>query len=178
MPLFLFNAMARKLRNKPAIRLCVAAWLACTIGAALPVADARAETNRVTFPELDKLVHYTTVRRGNSVETMLTTREAIDAARKGQPIPNGTHFVLVDYRDGKPSRYFVMQKGAGWGQDYDARRRTDDWQFQWFLTDQKSVNPSENTARCQSCHEPRKSDEFLYTLSELRSYDPAKPPAK
>lgn len=32
-----------------------------------------AESNRVTFPEnLDKLVHYTTVKRGNVTEYMLT----------------------------------------------------------------------------------------------------------
>lgn len=174
---FSLKAMVRAL-HKPVIRLAKVAWLVLAGGTTLLSTAALAEANRVTFPDLDKLIHYTTVRRGNAVEHMLTTPAAIDAAKKGLPIPNGTHFVLVDHRDGKLSRYFVMQKGAGWGKDYDARRRTEDWQFQWFLTDQKSINPNENTARCQSCHEPRKDDEFLYTFNDLRSFDPATPPSK
>ena len=107
-----------------------------------------AETNRVAFPQdLDRLVHYTTVRRGNVTEHILTTPEAMDAVRAGRPIPFGTHFVLADYRDGEIYRYFVMQKGEDWGADYDDDRRTADWQFQWFWPD-RSVNMDENTARC------------------------------
>lgn len=125
--------------------------------------QADAETNRLKFPEnLDQLVHYTTVRRGNVTEHIMTTREAMEAVRNGQPIPNGTHFVLVDYRDGALYRYFVMEKGSGWGADYDERRRTGDWQFQWFWPD-KTINMSENTARCQSCHQGQADSDYLYT---------------
>ena len=124
--------------------------------------QVHAETNRVKFPELDQLVHYTTVKRGNVTEHILTTREAMEAVKKGQPIPNGTHFVLADHRDGKIYRYFVMEKGDGFGTDYDDRRRTANWQFQWFWPD-KTVNMSENTNRCQSCHRSQASSEYLYT---------------
>jgi len=125
--------------------------------------QVNAESNRVRFPEnLDQLVHYTTVKRGNVTEHILTTREAIDAVKDRQPIPDGTHFVLVDYREGAVHRYFVMQKGDGWGADYDTRRRTGDWQFQWFNPD-KTINMNENTARCQSCHQGQEDSEYLYT---------------
>lgn len=125
--------------------------------------QVRAETNRVMFPEnLDQLVHYTTVKRGNVTEHILTTREAMEAVKSGQPIPDGTHFVLADHRDGKIYRYFVMEKGDGFGADYDDRRRTANWQFQWFWPD-KTVNMSENTNRCQSCHRSQASSEYLYT---------------
>lgn len=125
--------------------------------------QVRAEPNRVTFPEnLDQLVHYTTVKRGNVTEHILTTRDAMEAVKNGQPIPNGAHFVLADHRDGKIYRYFVMQKGDAWGADFDDRRRTGDWQFQWFWPD-KTVNMSENTARCQSCHRSQSGSEYLYT---------------
>jgi hypothetical protein len=130
--------------------------------ALLPGWQVRAETNRVKFPELDQLVHYTTVKRGNVTEHILTTREAMEAVKNRQPIPNGTHFVLADHRDGKLYRYFVMEKGDGFGADYDDRRRTDNWQFQWFWPD-KSINMSENTARCQSCHRSQSGSEYLYT---------------
>jgi hypothetical protein len=133
--------------------------------------QVHAETNRVQFPEnLDDLIHYTTVRRGEVTEHIMTTRAAIDAVKKGQPIPDGTHFVLVDYRDGNVHRYFVMQKGKGWGNDYDEGRRTEDWQFQWFWAD-KSVNMDENTARCQSCHSSRSGQNFLYTSDALGAFD-------
>jgi len=131
---------------------------------------AHAEPNRVKFPDLDKLVHYTTVKRGKVTEHIMTTPEAIAAVKQGRPAPSGTHFVLVDYREGKVHRYFVMQKEAGWGADYDARRQTGDWQFQWFWPD-RSLNLSENTARCQSCHDGRKDNDYLYTAGRIAEFD-------
>jgi Cytochrome P460 len=129
--------------------------------------QAHAEPNRVKFPQnLDQMVHYTTVKRGNVTEHIMTTSEAIAAVRNGAPIPAGTHFVLVDYRDDKLYRYFVMEKGEGFGSDYDERRRTADWQFQWFWAD-KSVNTAENTARCQSCHTSQQGSDYLYTASRI-----------
>lgn len=129
--------------------------------------QASAEPTRVTFPQnLDRLVHYTTVKRGNVTEHIMTTPEAIEAVKNKQPIPAGTHFVLADYRDGQIFRYFVMQKGEGWGADYDERRRTADWQFQWFQPD-KSINASENTERCQACHRGQASSDYLYTAYRI-----------
>jgi hypothetical protein len=132
--------------------------------------QAIAEGNRVAFPNLEQLVHYTTVRRGNVTEHMLTTQDAIAAVKAGQPIPNGSHVVLVDYREGEVFRYFVMQKGNGWGRDYDDRRRTADWQFQWFKPD-RTINMNENTTRCQSCHQARADNEYLYTFDQMKAFD-------
>lgn len=131
--------------------------------------QAHAEANRVTFPKLDELVHYTTVRRGNVTEHISTTREAVEAIQKGQPVPNGTHFVLADYRDEKIYRYFVMEKGLGWGADFEERRRTGDWQFQWFWPDRK-INMQENTARCMSCHSSQKDRDYLFTAGRLSEF--------
>lgn len=132
--------------------------------------QVHAETNRVQFPNLDELVHYTTVRRGNVTEHIMTTPEAMDAVKSGKPIPTGTHFVLADHRDGKLYRYFVMEKGEGFGADYDERRRTADWQFQWFWPD-KSINMNENTARCQSCHGGQKASDYLYTAYRIPRFN-------
>jgi len=131
--------------------------------------QVHAEPNRTTMPDISKLVHYTTVTRGEVTEHIMTTREAIEAVQRGEPVPAGTHFALVDYRDGKVYRYFIMEKGKAWGQDYDENRRTGDWQFQWFKPD-GSVNMAENTARCQSCHSSRSDREFLYTFNDLRRF--------
>ena len=133
--------------------------------------QVHAEPTRATFPaNLDKLVHYTTVKRGEVTEHIMTTPEAIAAIKGGQPVPNGTHFVLVDYRDGQVFRYFVMEKGAGWGQDYEEDRRTGDWQFQWFKPD-LTINEAENTARCQSCHQSQADSEYLYTGYRIPRFD-------
>ncbi|WP_244491477.1 cytochrome P460 family protein [Bosea sp. Root381] len=132
--------------------------------------QVHAEATRATLPDLDKLVHYTTVRRGNVTEHIMTTPQALEAVRNRQPIPAGTHFVLVDHRDGKLFRYFVMEKGEGWGADYDERRRTDDWQYQWFWPDGK-INTNENTARCQSCHSSQASSDYLYTAYRIPRFN-------
>jgi len=135
----------------------------------VPVWQAHAEPNRVTFPNIEALVHYTTVRRGNVTEHISTTREAIEAIQKGQPVPNGTHFVLADYRDEKIFRYFVMEKRLGWGADFEARRRTGDWQFQWYWPD-RQINLKENTSRCMSCHQSQKEREYLFTAGRLSEF--------
>lgn len=132
--------------------------------------QAQAEPNRTTMPDLEKLVHYTTVTRGEVTEHIMTTPAAIEAVKNGQPVPPGTHFVLVDYREGKVFRYFVMEKGLDWGADYAENRRTGDWQFQWFRPD-LSINLAENTERCQSCHMSRSDRDFLYTYNELRRFE-------
>nr|WP_244644334.1 cytochrome P460 family protein [Azorhizobium oxalatiphilum] len=147
-----------------------ASSVAAAIAALALVWPLHAEPTRVTFPDIESLTHYTTVRRGNVTEHILTTPAAIEAVKNGKPIPTDTTFVLADYRDGKIYRYFVMEKGAGWGADYDERRRTGDWQFQWFWPD-RTINEKENTARCQSCHGSRADSEFLFTFIQLRDFD-------
>lgn len=158
--------MSPRLHSRRLRRLSLA--ILVSISAAVAAVAFAAERTRVSFPkDLDKLVHYATVKRGDSTEQMLTSQAAIDAVRAGREIPAGTHVVLVDYRDGKVFRYFVMEKGEGWGADYDARRRTGDWQLQAFKPD-RTVNMAENPARCQSCHQSRGSESFLYTFDDLR----------
>lgn len=149
-------------------RLPVLAAIAC--GVVMVGWQVDAEPTKATMPDIGKLVHYTTVTRGEVTEHIMTTREAIEAVKAGKPIPNGTHFALVDYREGKVFRYFIMEKGAGWGDDYDENRRTGDWQFQWFKPD-GTINAAENTARCQSCHSSRADREFLYTFNDIRRFE-------
>lgn len=146
--------------------LCVLAGFAI----ALAGGHAAAQTNRVTFPSnLDRLVHYTTVKRGNVTEHLLTSQEAIDAIKLGKAVPNGTHVVLVDYRDSKVFRYFVMEKGADWGADHQPALRTGDWQFKAFRPD-KSINTSENPARCQSCHQGAEDNQHLFTFNDMKRF--------
>lgn len=149
-------------------RLLVLVAVAC--GIVMIGWQVDAEPTKATMPDISKLVHYTTVTRGEVTEHIMTTREAIEAVKAGKPVPNGTHFALVDYREGQVFRYFIMEKGAGWGEEYDENRRTGDWQFQWFKPD-GTINAAENTARCQSCHSSRADREFLYTFNDIRRFE-------
>lgn len=155
--------------TKTFARMGALATAGVALAASIAALQAHAEPNRVTFPKLDELVHYTTVRRGEVTEHISTTRAAIEAIQKGLPVPNGTHFVLADYRDAKIFRYFVMEKGVGWGNDFEERRRTGDWQFQWFKPD-RTINLQENTARCMACHASQKDSQYLYTAKRLSEF--------
>ncbi|CAN7503575.1 hypothetical protein [Neorhizobium tomejilense] len=94
--------------------------------------SALAASNSVTFPPLEQLEHYTTVRRGITREHMLTSPAALSALKAGQPVPTGSHMVLVDYQSDVLTRYLVAQKiGAG----------ADQWEYQWFCR----IGPSRPT---------------------------------
>ena len=132
------------------------------------VGQGRAAGDKVTFPEsYADSVHYTTVHRGGIREVMFVSREAIEAVKKGLPIPSGTVITLVDYRDGEIYRYVVMEKRTGWGTEYPPELRNGEWEFQAFNAD-KSVNSGENLQRCFSCHKSQAANDFVFTLDDMK----------
>jgi len=156
------------MKSRP-IRMAI--YAAFTFAASLTGWQVLAEPNRVTFPNDDQLgVHYTTVVRGNVREEMFASQEVIDRVKAGEPIPEGAHVTLVIYRNGELADYFVMEKGQGWGADYDDERRTGDWQFQRYFPD-RTIQTSENTGRCQSCHQGRADSEYMFTLDAMQAFN-------
>lgn len=140
--------------------------LSLTVSAALVWAQG---SNRVLFPENYKSgVRYATVERGNIREEIYVNRVAIDAAKANEPLPSGTVITMEDYRDGSIFRYVVMEKRTGWGERYSQDVRNGDWEFQSFQPD-RSVNESENVMRCMGCHRGQGSNDFVFTLDQLRS---------
>ena len=132
---------------------------------------ALSEPNRVAFPaDLDALEHYTTVTRGEVTEFIYTSRAALDAIKAGTPAPPGTQVILQDWRDGAVYRLFVMQNGAGWGDDYAEASRAGDWQFQWYWPD-GSINTDENTERCRACHQSREGSDYIFTHDDARGFE-------
>jgi hypothetical protein len=125
----------------------------------------------VKFPEdYEEGVLYTTVTRGSTFEELYTSREAIEAVQNGDPIPSGTVITLLIYRDGDLSRYFVMEKGTGWGSQYQPEVRNGEWEYQSFTAD-KAVDEEADIGRCMSCHANRERDDYVNTLDEMESYD-------
>lgn len=131
--------------------------------------QAWAAGDQVAFPNaFADGVHYATVERGNIREELFSTRAAVDAVKRGEPVPSGTVITLVDYRDGKLFRYVVMEKRSGWGAEYPATKRNGEWEFQAFNAD-RTVNRSENLDRCFGCHKGQAAQDHVFTLDRMRS---------
>ncbi len=146
----------------------VAAVLTLGVAATLTW-EAWAGGELVTFPETyAEGVRYAVVNRGSIREEIFTSRAAIDAVKKGQPLPSGTVITLADYRDGALFRYVVMEKRTGWGAGYPPEKRNGDWEFQAFNAD-RSVNRTENLDRCFSCHKPKERQDFVHTLDQMKA---------
>ena len=158
-------------------------------GAALAfVLQARAGGDKVAFPEdYAKGVLYTTVDRPDNKQyrELYTSAAAVDAAKKGQPLPNGTVITLVQYAalldvHGNPQvgpngrfikgnrvAYTVMEKRTGWGTEYPDDVRNGEWEYQAFTADKK-VNDKANLKSCFQCHTPHAGQDFVISLASLK----------
>jgi hypothetical protein len=163
-----------------ALALAVAATLAGQVragGALVKFPERYAEGVRLSRPVGE---------RGNIVEEIFTSRAAIDAVKRGQPIPSGTVITLVEYKaklddqgnplkdasgrliKGEISRYVVMEKRTGWGAEYPPEKRNGEWEYQAFKAD-KSVNDKEDLNRCFSCHKAKEQQDFVFTFDQMKS---------
>ena len=168
----------------PSIQYAAAATLGAFVGLML-AAQVRAGGDKVAFPEnYDKGVLYAILDRYDNKQyrELWSTPEAVEAARKGQPIPSGTVLTLVQYKaqldaQGNPIKdangrfqkgdivaYTVMEKRTGWGTEYPDTLRNGEWEYQAF-TPAKAVNTNAKLEACFTCHKPLPSGQdfvFLY----------------
>jgi hypothetical protein len=152
------------MKKLPTILTAIAALVVSAIAV-----SAFASGDLVKFPtNFENGVRYATVERGNIKEDIFTGREAIEAAKRGKPLPSGTVITLVDYRDGKLFRYVVMEKRSGWGSQYPESKRNGEWKYQAFNAD-KSVNRAETLDRCFSCHKSQAANDFVFTLNRMKT---------
>jgi hypothetical protein len=148
----------------------------------------KAGGDKVAFPEnYDKGVLYTTVDRADNKQyrELYTTPGAVEAAKKGEPLPDGTVLTLVQYRaklgaDGNPEKdangrfikgdlvaYTVMEKRKGWGTEYADDIRNGEWEYQAF-TAAKQPNPNAKLVACFQCHKPLPSGkDFVFSYDKL-----------
>ena len=155
------------------------------LGVVALASQVRAGGDKVKFPEgFDKGVLFTTVDRADNKQyrEVYTSQAAVDAAKKGEPLPDGTVITLVQYRaklgaDGNPEKdangrfikgdllaYTVMEKRKGWGTEYPDNIRNGEWEYQAF-TAAKQVNAKAKLTACFECHKPLPSGQdfvFLY----------------
>ena len=158
------------------------------LGVVVFASHVRAGGDKVAFPEgFDKGVLYTTVDRADNKQyrELYTSQAAVDAAKKGQPMPDGTVVTLVQYRaklgaDGNPEKdangrfiktdvlgYTVMEKRKGWGAEYDEKIRNGEWEYQAF-TAAKAVNANAKLTACFECHKPLPgAQDFVFSYGKM-----------
>src|SRR5438045_7823791 len=120
------------------MNVVIAALVASVAGLAVAV-QVQAGGDKVAFPaDYAKGVVYMTLDRpeNKQVREYYTSQAAVDAAKKGEPLPQGTVITAVQYAaqldaQGKPAKdasgrfiktsnilgYTVMEKRAGWAAD-------------------------------------------------------------
>jgi Cytochrome P460 len=153
-------------------------------------AQVRVSGEKIGFPEhFMQGTLYTTVDRADNKqfrELFVSPPAAIEAAKKGEPLPAGTVLTLVQYRarldgQGNPVKgsdgrfvkgelagYTVMEKRPGWGADVPEEIRNGDWLYQAFTADGKP-NPNANLTACFQCHKPLGTAvDFVYSYDRLK----------
>jgi cytochrome P460 len=164
------------------------ATLVAMAGLAVAI-SAHAGGDKVAFPETHAAgVLYATVDRPDNKQyrELYASQAAIDAAKKGEPLPSGTVLTLVQYAakldaQGNPEKdangrfiktdivgYTVMEKRNGWGTEYPDNVRNGEWEYQAFRAD-KTTNPSANLTACFNCHKPLDKQDFVFSYDRLKA---------
>ena len=159
------------------------------IGLTSAVVPAQAGGDKIAFPEdYAKGVLYTTVDRADNKQfrQLFTSAAAVEAAKKGQPMPHGTVITLVQYAakldaQGNPEKdangrfiktnilaYTVMEKRAGWGAEYPDDVRNGEWEYQAFKAD-KTPNTAAKLSACFGCHKPLDAkQDFVFSYDKMK----------
>ena len=152
--------------------------------------QVRAGGDKVAFPEgFDKGVLFTTVDRADNKQfrEFYASQAALDAAKKGQPLPSGSVITMVQWKakldaQGNPEKgadgrfikgdlngYAVMEKRTGWGAEYPENIRNGEWEYQAFTADRK-VNEKANLTGCFNCHKPLPpGQDFVFSYDKMKS---------
>ena len=156
----------------------------------LVAAQVQAGGDKIAFPtNYASGALYTTVDRADNKqyrELYISPAAAIEAAKKGEPLPSGTVLTMVQYAaklgaDGNPEKdangrfikgnlvgYTVMEKRTGWGAEYPDDVRNGEWEYQAFTADKK-VNEKAVLANCFKCHKPLDKQDFVFSYDKLKT---------
>lgn len=170
-------------------RLAYAVAVAAALSTITATTMVRAGGDKVVFPEKfadGKL--YAVVERADikQYRELYTTAAAIEAAKAGQPMPDGTVITMVTYQalpdiNGNPQKgrdghfirgvrlgHFVMEKRAGWGAEYAGDKRNGEWEYQAF-TAARAVNDKANLGACFTCHKPQDKQDFVFSYGRMKA---------
>ncbi len=152
----------------------------------LPALAAQSATLPADYPA--GFTRYQTVNRPdiNQVRDLYANAVALQAARSGGPLPDGSVLVLEQHAarlgdDRKPVMgadgffqrerlvaYAVMGREAGWGRDIPEMLRNDDWNYAVF-TPARQRRPGVNQAECLACHKPLGAQSYTFSIEPLKA---------
>jgi cytochrome c553 len=163
------------------------------LAAGAPNSEANASLGRADFPFPEnyhtEFTKYHTIEfpaPRNQVRHYWANDVALEAARAGQPLPDGSYILVEIFpakldADGKPivgadgaweteplSGYTAMAREAGWGDAIPGVLRNENWVYAAFRTD-KTQNPGAALGTCYGCHVPLTDTSYTFTLDQLKS---------
>ena len=165
------------------------ASIAGAVAALAVIVPVRAGGDKVAFPENHAAgVLFTTVDRADNKQfrEFYTSAAALDAAKKGEPLPSGTVITMLQYAakldaQGNPEKdangrfikgnligYTVMEKRTGWGAEYPDNVRNGEWEYQAFKAD-KTPNAAANLTACFNCHKPQDKQDYLFSYEKMKT---------
>jgi plastocyanin len=156
---------------------------------------AFAGPDKIQFPSnyLKGTLYQTLDRHDNKqYRELYAPAEALEAVRKGKPIPYGTTLTLVQWSveqdangvplKGTDGRFIkkdiigvtVMEKREGYGADYPADwPRNGEWEYAAFTPDGKpNEKANANNKACFTCHLPHAKQDFVISLAKLNNTFP------
>jgi plastocyanin len=165
------------------------------LGAFAVSTAALAGPEKISFPnDYLKGVLYQTLDRHDNKQyrELYAPAEAVEAVRKGKPIPHGTTLTLVQWSveqdangvplKGSDGRFVkkdiigitVMEKREGYGADYPADwPRNGDWEYAAFTPDGRpNAKANANNKACFTCHLPHAKQDFVISLAKLNNTFP------
>jgi cytochrome c553 len=102
---------------------------------------------------------------------------AVNAARAGKKLPDGSVIFQVNYKAQKDAAgkdvagpvqsYSGMESHLDWGKDVPLLLRNENWDYALFAADGKRHDEL-NEAQCLACHKPKESDSYVFTMKQLR----------
>jgi hypothetical protein len=170
-------------------RIAITATVAI-VAALAAAASVHAGSDTIAFPnDYAKGVVYKSEDRPDNkqVRELFITREAVEALRRGAPLPSGTVITSVRYAaqldaQGNPAKeangrfiktdkilgYTVKEKRAGWGTEYPEETRNGEWEYRVFRAD-KTANPDTKYDGCFGCHKSQETQDYLFTYDSLKA---------
>jgi Cytochrome P460 len=157
------------------------------LGLAIHAASAGPDKVQIPMAYATSYVKIATIDRydNKTIRTVYMNPEAWEAAKPGQPLPDGTTLILEARParlgpDGQPAldangRFqpteqivliATQQKRRGWGTEYADNIRNGEWEYAVFQTN-GSLNTGANLQSCMQCHKPRVADDFTMAAARI-----------
>ena len=157
---------------------------------ALAASAALADQERIAFPadyktNMHNYVSLDRTQNDDQVIRLFAPAKALDVAKSGAELPDGTVLVAEIYKakkdkDGKVMQsslgrrirdklaaIAVMQKEEGWGEKFPKGLRNGDWDFAIFSPKgERLVDKDLNS--CRGCHAPLKDTQHLFSLEHMQ----------